>query len=120
MNIEKVIQALALCPESPRSHELEFLSHTLRTVGREPVTKGKKFGLWRLSFTKPHSIDYCGGGYRTSPYWVSFERCANEEGFAHWIAHLQQKSWGACEMANFMRGVLTYQQLKKPSRKKAL
>lgn len=117
MNIEKVIQELPLCPECPRGGELEFLSSKLRGVSREPITKNRKFGEWRLSFTKPHSIDYHGGGYKHSPYWVSFERCFDEKSFAHWIAHIYQKNSGTWEIANFIRGVLAYQQLKKISPK---
>jgi hypothetical protein len=107
MNIEKVIEEIRLRPEGIKGRELEFLSYNLRTAQHavqymSPVKNGSRFGGWRIALTKPHSIDW-------DYYEVILRECADEQGFAHWIAHLQQKVW-SYDSLNFMLGVLTYQQ----------
>ena len=107
MNIEKVIAHL---PKRLSPETIEGLSSALKRAQEDAesypakLKHGCTFGMWRVSFSRPHSIDYYGSSY-DGGYYALLDDCSDPAEFADWIAHLSEKGF---DVSGFMEGVLTY------------
>ena len=80
-----------------------------------PVPRnGDRWGDWVLNTSEPASLDYIGGFYQASPYWIRLDRIfslddtyRSNPGFTGWIKHLHDKEWGRKSMGDFVDAVLT-------------